>query len=500
LSREATARKEREKRATDERRRFVRELGRRLKDLSSGVAARQIDEVIERADVVFGSARTADLVASAIESSLGRLDAVRRTYRLDLPGVGLAEDTRRDWEAYQGEWETLTTALVSAEAHIRRAAAEATRQTSASAQHTEPSAEQEPGVAETHSDRQVISQVIAQVKADARTRTEEASVRAVAAGRTVVNTIQSVSRELTESIDSIGSPADLLSEPEALGLYLAQYRALADRNEKLLNSLAAAATRVNVVRSNGEILSPGELDAAADQEILALRDQVERDLELAQLGLAVEVVSHEFTVTINTIRRNLRSLSALSRRNPGLAPLASELSSAFEHLDSYLTLFTPLQRRIQSEPTELSGGEIFRFLVDLFSERLAKESIELEASEAFRLYLFPGRPAVFYPVFVNLVDNAAFWLANKSGPRAIRLDRSGSSMTVEDSGPGIARADRPFIFEPGFTRKPGGRGLGLFISREVMKRNDYRLTVGEAASGGARFVIEPTPAGGGAFG
>jgi signal transduction histidine kinase len=497
LRREDLARREREKRAGDERRRFVRELGRKLTELSGGVAGRQIDDVIRRADVVFGSARQADVVASAMENTLGRLDAVRRTYRLDLPGVGLAEDTRRDWEAYQGEWETLTTALAHAEAHVHGAAAaaiEAARRAETNGQGSELTPERTGETIEIQVDAEVVSQVIAQIKADARDRTEAASSRAVAAGRTVANTIQNVARELTESIESIETPADLMSAPDALGLYLAQYRALTDRNERLLNSLAAAAARVNVVRSDGEILSPGELDAAADQQIISLREQVERDLELAQLGLAVEVVSHEFNATVSAIRRNLRNLSAWSRRNPGLVPLYSELSAAFEHLDSYLTLFTPLQRRMQSEPTELSGGEIFRFISDLFDDRLSKESVALEASDAFRQYLFIGRPAVFYPVFVNLVDNAAFWLADRPGLRVIRLDLDANAMTVEDNGPGVARGDRPFIFEPGFTRKPGGRGLGLFISREVMKRNDYRLAVEESALGGAKFIIEPAPA------
>ena len=114
------------------------------------------------------------------------------------------------------------------------------------------------------------------------------------------------------------------------------------------------------------------------------------------------------------------------------------------------------------------------------------------ATPAFLRHRFTGYPSTFYPVFVNLMDNEIFWLRDQSPLRLIRLDAEGDAMMVEDNGPGVQPEDREAIFELGFTRKPGGRGLGLYISRDVLGRVGYELNVGEPPAGkGTLFAIRP---------
>lgn len=491
LERQELARRESEKRSAAERRRFVRELGQRQRSLAAGLWNGEIESIVREAQTGFGSPDGGEpaAVSAAVRAAIGRFQEVRQRYRLEPPvGVGVPDEVRRDWEAYQGDWEAFAAALDTAEAQVRGRATEAAAAWSRTA--TAKASQAVGGPSGEPAPVDVDALVREQVRAESIDITRRAGAEALAAARDVVGRVERIERELLAELDAAAARPMTHGSSDAFARYLGELRDFADRNERLLHALAVAAASVDLIRSDGEVLAPSELSAATDQEVLTLREQVERDLELAQLGLAVEVVGHEFRATINAIRRNLRSLNAWAKRNPGLVPLHSELQASFEHLDSYLTLFTPLQRRVRSEPTELSGGEIFRFLSDLFHERLAKEAIQLEATDAFRKHLFEGRPAVFYPVFVNLVDNASFWLADRPQPRTIRLDRIGDTLIVEDTGPGIPRRDRPYIFEPGFTRKPAGRGLGLFISREVLRRNGYRLAVDESGLGGARFEIE----------
>jgi signal transduction histidine kinase len=104
-------------------------------------------------------------------------------------------------------------------------------------------------------------------------------------------------------------------------------------------------------------------------------------------------------------------------------------------------------------------------------------------------------PSTFYPVFVNLVDNSIFWLKDHSLPRIIKLDfLGGSTLVVSDNGPGIPERDQEAIFERGFTRKPGGRGMGLKISRDVLARERWELLLGDSKPGeGAIFLIKRKP-------
>ena len=65
-------------------------------------------------------------------------------------------------------------------------------------------------------------------------------------------------------------------------------------------------------------------------------------------------------------------------------------------------------------------------------------------------------------------------------------------MLISDTGPGISERDRESIFELGFTRKPGGRGMGLHISRNVLQRVDYTLSLDpDMVDEGATFRIAP---------
>ena len=76
--------------------------------------------------------------------------------------------------------------------------------------------------------------------------------------------------------------------------------------------------------------------------------------------------------------------------------------------------------------------------------------------------------------------------------RRIWFDLEGRTLIVGDNGPGIPARDRDVVFEPGFTRKPGGRGLGLYIARNELWRVGYRLVVADAPGGvGTVFRIEP---------
>ena len=99
-------------------------------------------------------------------------------------------------------------------------------------------------------------------------------------------------------------------------------------------------------------------------------------------------------------------------------------------------------------------------------------------------------PSTLYPVIVNLVDNAIYWLTNYSGDRVILLDKEVGSITVTDSGRGISLGDEEAIFEQGFSRKPAGSGYGLYVAREVLRRDgaDIRLAT-PSADRGARFEI-----------
>ena len=144
---------------------------------------------------------------------------------------------------------------------------------------------------------------------------------------------------------------------------------------------------------------------------------------------------------IRAIRNELRRLKGWADASPQLRPIYERIQNNFEHLDGYLALFTPLQRRLYRKPQPIKGAEIAKFVEELFGERLRRHQITLTASNAFRNFSVVGYPSTFYPVFVNLIHNAIYWLKDHRTPRLITLDADGEGCLICNNGPRIVARD-----------------------------------------------------------
>ena len=272
--------------------------------------------------------------------------------------------------------------------------------------------------------------------------------------------------------------------------------------EKAIDLLAADSSRAfirvaNLVRSSSAVFdantpTPTELAAAADAEIVELREQADAQLEFVQLGMALAVVDHEFRQTVSNIRSDVRRVGSWAKKNPQLVGVYDNLRRDFDHLDSYLTLLTPMQRRIRRTKTTIKGSDISRFLGELFYERMRSANVTLDTSRQFRALKIEGYTSTFYPVFVNLADNSLYWIgqSKSESSRAIELECRGQTIVYRDNGPGIAEDIADRVFDFGFTTRPGGSGLGLAIASQVLERAGWSINLGDCLDG-VEFLISP---------
>lgn len=471
LKSRSAARAQREKAEKLARERFAHALLNRIHYIDSGRFVSDVQRCVERVEerllMAYEGGSPPDLIVIEDESTreLRRLkDLIGLTRPEDLP---LSREEDRDWRSYQNlktfAEDQLSAAATSIEAQLENA-----RRQVAGLEVSRREIEERRTRLETISvdSHQQLAQLAARVEEQSNAIGEQ---MANAARRSLADFDGEIGR-LLRDVNDLGFAEELRLTTELTDVASAYAGAL----EQLLLQAQAVSESEDLLREN----------VILKEEILDLREQVDSNLELLQLGQAVQIVSHEFEASIRSVRNGLRTLTPWATATPRLQPVVRDLRAAFAHLDGYLRLFTPLQRRLYREAVLISGEEVESFLRGVFSERLERHRVELTASDSFRSWTFEGYPSTFYPVFVNLVDNAIYWVTSESRVGGtITLDADGDEVLISDTGPGVRPRDREVIFDRGFSRRRGGRGLGLSLARELLERDGWTLELVDIAEG-----------------
>ena len=487
-------RKRREKQVAFKKRAFEKSLGRFFNELDGQVIEKETEktlaEVKRNTDQVLRSSRNDEGKALALmrieRDGRGELQEIRKRSIVAKPRVGLSRKLSNQWSDYTREFERLENEVLGpAELQI------------------------EKYVNMSAANSKLPFHQFVRIDSAVRRRSEDAvgTVRRLRkesdeSVAKVVELAQSTARKSFRTVNS--AVGEVLSELETLQRARFEADTLAEKRRELEQKIDDVFERESVRLQHmkeqfdeiGQSWSEGEFDsidmvAALEGELEYLREQRDTDLEMAQIGMAVNVVSHEFEKTVGALRDGFRRMSAWAQANPSLDDLYRNMRGAFDHLDGYLTLFTPFDRRLYGKRVNIRGTEIYKFVRDLFEKRLERHSIALTSTAAFRETTVLGYHSTFYSVFANLVDNSIFWLGNTNDrPREIILDASDGALVVRDNGSGVGFGDRTNIFMLRFSRKPGGRGMGLHVSKAALNKEGWDLTLEPGKpSAGAAFRI-----------
>lgn len=244
----------------------------------------------------------------------------------------------------------------------------------------------------------------------------------------------------------------------------------------ILANVRATLAQIRLERDDeGRIVSQTDWISAIENDWLAQRERFLADLEATQLGKTIEIINHEFESTVRSIRNNIIRMKRWADSNNDFRKIYDDIRNNFNHLDGYLTMFTPLQRRLYRTKVIVKGTDIEKYVTGLFHDRMVDRDIKIHVTDKFRQMSVETYPSTLYPVFVNIIDNAIFWVCDRQADREIILDSSNGSFLISNNGPSIPERDRAAIFERGFSKKPGGTGLGLFISREILIKEGFSL-------------------------
>jgi two-component system C4-dicarboxylate transport sensor histidine kinase DctB len=240
------------------------------------------------------------------------------------------------------------------------------------------------------------------------------------------------------------------------------------------------------------------------QHEIAARQRVEKNLKeaeqsleqaskLAALGQMSAAVSHELNQPLAAMKTYLAGARLLvKRRRP------EEALTSFQRIDDLINRMAGITRQLKSyarkgeaeaEPFDLR--ESVREAMAMMAPQLGKMKVDISTT-------LPSEPVVLHTdalrieqIIVNLLRNALDAVRSSSDPRIRILLVQGDSimLSIEDNGSGLSDPDK--LFEPFYTtKKPGqGLGLGLAISAGFASEMGGRLVARNGIDGGAVFEL-----------
>ena len=219
----------------------------------------------------------------------------------------------------------------------------------------------------------------------------------------------------------------------------------------------------------------------------------------ATLGKIINVILHEGRRPLNFFRNEIPNLrywrrSLLRSRDKGTLDKVVEIANGIgTNAEFFVALFgrlDPLAATKRSRKSSLNLKEAIHATLSVFTVDLESQAVEhrIDCPDHFTISAWSQD---IYSIFTNLIDNSLYWMTEKNTPtKEISIDIATDRNTLlhidyRDTGPGIdpALIATGVIFEPQFSTKPAGTGLGLPIAGEAAARNGLELTALESDTG-----------------
>jgi len=230
--------------------------------------------------------------------------------------------------------------------------------------------------------------------------------------------------------------------------------------------------------------------AQIEAELARVRDQLVTQTRLATLGQVASTIAHELRNPLGAVRNAVYYLRRhVAKDNAELTEFLQiidvEVSTADRIINNLLEMSRAKQPLIQAVNLAQAVAEAFGHLKDPgqvdYCCRLEPDTFTVHVD-----------PAQLQQVLTNLLTNAVQAIAGK-GEIVITGRRNGSQdmITIQDNGPGIPSETRTRIFEPLFSTKAKGTGLGLTICRQIVEKHGGTIDLVDSTHGAVFRIVLP---------
>lgn len=249
-----------------------------------------------------------------------------------------------------------------------------------------------------------------------------------------------------------------------------------------------------------EVVEKYSKELSQDRKILSLKKE-EMSLLMPMVGqsIIVESMTHEFTRIASNItmyaKQSLEEFEKIKLENLNLKKWQKSILNEILFLKNQLNHIEPTYNKRIKEKTKTNLKE---FLEEMYlddspmAEKAKKLKINVKIiGEDFTINANKGE---LITIFDNLFLNSLYWVNIHDKEREIKIEiKPKGEVIFEDTGCGIAEEYRTLIFNPFFTLKPDGRGLGLYIVEGLLREMDAYIKLSPSVNSENRlnkFIIK----------
>ena len=229
-----------------------------------------------------------------------------------------------------------------------------------------------------------------------------------------------------------------------------------------------------------------------EQRLNVTQKRLAQNDKLAALGQMASSMAHELRNPLAIIRSTVQNLNESFGQHDAEAREACQF--VLEEIDRASRVTSEIvrfARPVEPRRSRLRADELHHRSRALAERLLNDRPVRLEARPANSNASLNVDPDLICQALLGLIDNAA-QVTPPGGVIAFEAveTKGGVEFSVLDSGPGIPEEHRKRLFEPFFTTRKEGAGLGLAVAKQIAEAHGGRIDVSERPEGGARFSLK----------
>lgn len=234
-----------------------------------------------------------------------------------------------------------------------------------------------------------------------------------------------------------------------------------------------------------------------EKKYLVERAEISEDL--AAVGLAVEIASHDLMMMIsratNSVDDIIKTVITSNYDEEILKTNLETLRGQISFIESQIEGIQPIFKSSKRRSKDFRIKDVITKIQKYFLGDIGKNKIKVKIEAEGSPLVVRSNEAILLQIFINLFDNSIYWLSKSDVTnKEIKIILNGNKLELifSDNGPGVREDDVDFIFEPFFSTKGiEGRGLGLYITDQLLQRYDHTIEymLKKKILPGANFLI-----------